>query len=114
MKITSRDCELSSALVQKVRLFTQRQIADHWWDGDMANTRRRLTILRQAGLVQRMAVPARTLPPIEAPVLIWQPGQPIPAFGQIGHTLRERWRAPRRPFGDRVRGHRESSPALRR
>lgn len=91
MPITNRDRELSSALVQKVRLFSQRQIADHWWDGDIANTRRRLKILGRAGLVQRMSVPARTLPPIEAPLAVWQPGSPSPDFAKLGHRLQTRW-----------------------
>ena len=42
LHITNRDREILQALVQKVRLFSQRQIADHWWDGELANARRRL------------------------------------------------------------------------
>lgn len=89
--LTDRDREILLALVQKVRLFALRQIADHWWDGELANTRRRLRTLVQAEWVRRVTVSARTLPPIEAPVVTWQPGHPNPPFGQIAQRLQHRW-----------------------
>lgn len=92
MTLTDRDRDILLALVQKVRLFALRQIADHWWDGESANTRRRLKTLARADLVRRVTVSARTLPPIEAPVVTWQPGHPAPHFGQVAYRLQHRWR----------------------
>jgi hypothetical protein len=89
--LTSRDREILHALVQKVRLFALRQIADHWWDGELANTRRRLKTLARGDLLRRVVVSARTLPPIEAPIVSWQPDQPAPQFGQVAYRLQERW-----------------------
>ena len=42
LHLTGRDRAIVQALVQKVRLFSQRQIVDHWWNGELANSRRRL------------------------------------------------------------------------
>ena len=47
--LTNRDPEILQALVQKVRLFSHRQIADHWWNGELANARRRLKRLANSG-----------------------------------------------------------------
>jgi len=38
--LTDRNLDVVSALTQKVRLFSLRQIAAAWWDGELANTRR--------------------------------------------------------------------------
>ena len=46
--LTQRDIEILLALVQKVRIFSLRQIARHWWHGEMANARRRLNLLAGA------------------------------------------------------------------
>jgi hypothetical protein len=89
--LTERDRDILLALVQKVRLLALRQIADHWWDGELANARRRLKALARVDLVRRITVSARTLPPIEAPVATWQPGHSIPHFGQIAYRLQNRW-----------------------
>lgn len=88
---TSRDQEILTALVQKVRLFSLRQIAAHWWDGEVANARRRLKVLMGVDLLQRITVRARTLPPLQAPVAAWDPGRPAVDFGQIAHRLQSRW-----------------------
>ncbi len=42
LHLTPRDRAIVQSLVQKVRLFSQRQIVDHWWNGELANSRRRL------------------------------------------------------------------------
>jgi len=91
LALTARDEELLEALVEKVRLFSQRQIAEHWWDGETANTRRRLKTLERAGLIKRLIVPARTLPPLETPIVLWQPEQPPPDCGQVAYRLQQRW-----------------------
>ncbi|MHC4880742.1 MAG: hypothetical protein ACYTGL_30175 [Planctomycetota bacterium] len=92
---TSRDSEILSALTQKVRLFTLRQITTHWWNGELANARRRLRVLAEVQLVQRATVRARTLPPLERPVAEWLPGRQSPDFGTIAQILQARWH--RRP-----------------
>ena len=89
--ITDRDRAILQALVLKVRLFSQRQIAKAWFSGEIANARRRLKALAAAGLLHRMTVHARTLPPIEKPVASWQPGKTPPEFGKTAHRLQERW-----------------------
>ena len=89
--LTDRDYDIVSALTQKVRLFSLRQLAAAWWDGELANTRRRLNVLVSIRLVQRISVRARSLPALTAPVAAWQPQQPAPDFGHIAHQLQDRW-----------------------
>jgi hypothetical protein len=89
--LTGRDQEILLALVQQVRLFSLRQIAEHWFGGEIANTRRRLKALARVDLVRRATVSARTLPPIHNPLAAWRPAQPTPHFGQVSYQLRERW-----------------------
>ena len=80
------------ALTQKVRLFSLRQIATHWWRGELANARRRLRQLTAAGLIARLTVAARPLPPIVRPLVVWKPDQVQPAFGELAQRLAGRWR----------------------
>jgi hypothetical protein len=78
--LTSRDAEIIQALVQKVRLFGLRQIAEHWWHGELANARR------------------RPVPPLDSPLVNWRPGEPAPDFGQVAYRCRQRWHMrPTRP-----------------
>jgi hypothetical protein len=81
LHLTLRDKALLQALAQKVRLFSQRQIADHWWDGELANSRRRLRRLADRGLVQRITVFARPIPVLASPLASWRPGDSAPHFG---------------------------------
>jgi hypothetical protein len=96
--ITGRDREIVQALVQKVRLFSQRQIVDYWWNGEQPNARRRLRRLAECGLIIRMTVQARSALPIKSPLASWQPGEPAPDFGQVAYRCQQRWRhRPTRP-----------------
>jgi hypothetical protein len=98
LHITSRDHEILLGLVRKVRLFSQRQIADHWFGGELVNARRRLGRLAQRALLARLNVQARPAPPIDAPLVSWQPQDPAPDFGQIAYRCQQRWRhRPTRP-----------------
>lgn len=90
-RMTDRDQEILQALSIKVRLFSQTQIADHWFEGDKANTRRRLRQLADEGLVTRVMVRARTLPDLTRPVITWRPGDQVPDFGRASYALRGRW-----------------------
>jgi hypothetical protein len=92
VSLTPRDHELLLGLVQKVRLFSLRQIASHWWDNEVANTRRRLKTLASSALISHLTVAARTLPPIETPLAVWQPAQPAPDMGKLSYQLQSRWR----------------------
>jgi hypothetical protein len=91
LSLTRRDAEVVQALVQKVRLFSQRQLAAAWWHGDMGNARRRLGQLRWAELVERIDVQARTLGCMSQPLVVWQPGQMAPNFGQVAYQCQSRW-----------------------
>lgn len=88
--LTNRDSQIIEALTQKVRLFAQRQIAEHWFGGEMVNARRRLKRLAAIGLVTRLSVQARPLPPLERPLACWRPGEPEPDFGAIAYRCQER------------------------
>jgi hypothetical protein len=67
IRLTERDEDIARCLAVYVRLLSQRQASDHWFDGDDSNARRRLSHLQRLGLVRKVGVRARTLPPIQAP-----------------------------------------------
>jgi len=87
LHLTGRDKAIVQALVQKVRLFSQRQIVDHWWNGELANSRRRLKRLADRNSLQRTFVVARPAPIFESPLVTWQPGDAAPDFGKIGNSV---------------------------
>ena len=93
LHLTARDREIVQALVQKVRLFSQRQIVDHWWNGEQANSRRRLKRLADRNLLQRTFVTARPTPAFESPLITWRPGDAAPDFGKIAYRCQARWRS---------------------
>ena len=96
--LTQRDSAMLVALAQKVRLFSLRQITDHWWSGEIANARRRLRQLVGADLIARIEIQARTLPRLDRPVATWRPSAPVPNFGAVSHQLQSRWQSlPVRP-----------------
>jgi hypothetical protein len=87
-----RDREILTALTQKVRLIGFRQLANHHFGGDPANTRRRLRILQAAGLIVRATVMARSIPILLQPVWAWSPGDSVPDMGIIANRVQSRWR----------------------
>lgn len=89
--MTDRDQEILQALSINVRLFSQTQIADHWFEGDKANTRRRLRQLIEQELIIGVTARARTLPDLTQPVITWRPGDQTPDFGKASYSLRGRW-----------------------
>ena len=93
LPLTQRDFALLIALVQNVRLFSLRQVTDHWWSGETANARRRLRQLADADLVARVEVQARTLPELERPVIAWRPSADVPNFDAVSHQLQKRWQS---------------------
>ncbi|MCP4787145.1 MAG: hypothetical protein GY903_21015 [Fuerstiella sp.] len=92
IQVTERDEKILMALVLKVRLFSQRQIANHWWNGDVANARRRLRQLTADHLVSRVTVPVRALSPLTKPMLCWEPGDARPNADSIAYRLKRRLR----------------------
>lgn len=95
LHLTDRDHDLLQALVRQVRLFAQRQIADHWWAGELPNARRRLKRLAAEDLLTSTTVLARTLPVPESPLASWRPGDSAPDAGAVAYRCQDRWR--RRP-----------------
>ena len=93
LHLTPRDLAVVQALVQKVRLFSQRQIVNHWWNGELANSRRRLKRLADRNLLQRISVMARPAPAFESPLITWRPGDAAPDFGKIAYRCHARWRS---------------------
>lgn len=91
MRLTERDEEMLHALVTKVRLFSLRQIADHWWFGDVPNARRRIKLMDSEGFVERISVRSRSLPDFSHPVSSWKPGDAEPGHGAVAHALQSRW-----------------------
>ncbi|MBL8826765.1 MAG: hypothetical protein JNM18_07240 [Planctomycetaceae bacterium] len=92
LRLTERDREIVQCLVQKVRLLSQRQLAHHWWEGDLANMRRRMNQLVDQGLVTRITVQARPLPELQQPLASWRVGDAPPDFGQVAFRCQDRWR----------------------
>lgn len=92
LRITDRDTEILRALAVHIRLFSQRQIADHWFEGEVSNARRRMRQLVRDGLVHRLTVLARPVPELARPVVRWRPGEPEPNLSQASYTFRSRWR----------------------
>ncbi|MCA9078702.1 MAG: hypothetical protein KDA93_27000 [Planctomycetaceae bacterium] len=92
LRLRQRDMVLLEALALRVRVLGQRQAADAFWSGHIANTRRRLLQLVEAGMLSRAIVPAQPLPEIIQPIVRWQPGQPMPDANQVAFQLQQRWR----------------------
>ena len=92
LQLRQRDMVVLEALALRVRVLGQRQAADAFWSGHIANTRRRLQQLVTEGLLTRAFVPARPLPEILQPIVRWQPGQPMPDANRISNQLQSRWK----------------------
>lgn len=92
LHLTNRDQEILHAVALQVRLLNLRQLAETWWNGDLPNARRRLKRLVHAGLLTSVIVPARALPPLEAPLVRWNLGDPKPEFGSVAYRCQDRWR----------------------
>lgn len=91
LRLSDRDTEIVKCLVQKVRLLSQRQLAQHWFDGDPANMRRRMSRLVEHDLVARLTVQARPLPELAQPLASWRIGDAAPDVGQVAHRCQSRW-----------------------
>lgn len=92
LRFRERDLTLLEALALRVRLIGQRQLADVFWQGHIANARRRMSQLAGIGMVTRCVVNAQPLPDLSEPVVRWQPGQPQPAPDRVAFQLQSRWK----------------------
>ena len=92
LQLRQRDEVLLEALALRVRVLGQRQAADAFWSSHVANARRRLQQLANAGMLSRAIVPAQPLPELIQPIIRWQPGQPMPDANQVAFQLQNRWR----------------------
>ena len=92
LRLSQRDLLLLEALALRVRLIGQRQMAEAFWTGHLANARRRLGRLVSEGMLARQVLPARPLPELTEPVARWQPGQTIPNPDAIAFQLQSRWK----------------------
>jgi hypothetical protein len=90
--VTDRDEELLKTLTTKVRLFSLRQISNLWWNGDLANSRRRLRQLMDAELLLSAKVLARPILQLDGPVVAWRPGDVNPDCGKIANFCQSRIR----------------------
>lgn len=98
LSITSRDEEFHLALALKVRLLSLRQIADHWFNGDQTNARRRMKQHIAADLIQRVEVQAKPLPELVKPVATWRSGDVALDYEAVAYQLQVRWKStPVRP-----------------
>lgn len=97
MSLTDRDSEILVSLSRKIRLLSLDQIADHWWHdcgGPEVAAKRSLKRLVKSGLLKPYRILARPLPPLEEPVVTWEPGEARPRPGAVSWKLQHRWTAP--------------------
>ena len=94
--LTQRDECILKCLVMCVRILSLRQMAVHWWNGEMANARRRMKQLAEVRLVAAIEVLARPISSLDGPVTCWWPGSPEPDFGALSYLFQNRLRRP--PF----------------
>ena len=99
MRLVPRDDEILRTLALRLRLLSLGQVASTWWgpgERGLVNARRRLAMLAGAGLLRRLRVQVRPLPPLDGPAIAWRPSDPEPDFGAAAWRLQSRWKeAPR-------------------
>ena len=100
IELTNRDRRILDVLTVRVRLLSLSQIARSFWPearAPIASARKRMTLLEQAGLVDRLTVLARPELALSAPIMKWAPGAQSPNFGSIAFQLQNRWKRPPAP-----------------
>lgn len=94
MLLTSRDDDIVLTVTKKVRLLDDEQLASTWWSttrSGRTEARRRANQLVAAGLLRRLVVLSRPLPPLNAPVITWDPQRPKPDFARAANVFQGRW-----------------------
>ncbi len=88
--------ELIDLLTRRVRVMTLAQIANALCGGG-ADAEALARELEEEGMIERQTVLARPALPCTSPVLVWRPGDELPAFGKTAYRLKARWRKPVEP-----------------
>ena len=97
MLLTPRDSEILSTLTWKARLLNIEQLATTWWNAGRSGrieARRRADRLIAAGLLRKLVVLSRPLPPLEKPVIVCEMFGPTVNFRRVAQLLQKRWSAP--------------------
>jgi hypothetical protein len=98
--LTPRDEDILLTLTEKGRLLDKELLALIWWSVSRSGrieARRRAEKLVAVGLLRRLIVLTRPLPPLDAPVLAWDPSCPSrPDFARAAGVFRSRWSKPPR------------------
>jgi len=92
-----RDRLILDTLTRRVRALSIGQVARTFWEGTNSAQRsaaRRVGELEVAGLLEQHVVLAHPELELDAPILVWRPGNPTPEFGKIAYCLKSRWRHP--------------------
>ena len=89
--LRKRDFAIIAILAEKVRFLSLRQIASTFFSNDIANTVRRLDVLEERGFLVSHRLNSRTPPPVEKPLVVWNPGQDQPRFTGVAYQLTKRW-----------------------
>ena len=92
LRLRHRDMILLEALALRIRLISQKQAAEAFWECHIPNARRRLKQLAVAEFLQRASAPAQPLPEMVQPVVRWQPGQEPPNANRVSYRLKQRWK----------------------
>ena len=92
LRLRNRDMVLLEALALRIRIISQKQAAEAFWECHIPNARRRLKQLTGAGFLKRASAPAQPLPEMIQPILRWQPGQDFPNANRVSHRLKQRWK----------------------
>lgn len=95
MMLIERDLQIADVLACRVRVMEFRQIAAVWWDGNETATRRRLTALVNAGVIDRTV--ANVCPRGNRPRFTWSAGDRTPDIDSLREHTRRQWLKPTRP-----------------
>ncbi len=97
VSLTGRDRLILDTLVRRIRVLSVRQIATHWWPGQVSGRRlalRRLSKLEMAGWLERYRLMARPELDLDGPLAVWTTREPMPNFDALAYQLRSRWCEP--------------------
>lgn len=94
LRLTTRDEGILDTLTQRVRVLSIGQIVRTWWPEQRRgeeSAASRLQALADAGFIMRIVEWAHPELSLDAPALIWRPGEEVPNLGQVSYRLRSRW-----------------------
>jgi hypothetical protein len=85
MIITKNDEAFLTMLALKTRTASLKQAAN------MGISARRVALLEREGLIETYTLLAAEPAPAPRPLVVWQPGDPVPDFGHLAYLLQTRW-----------------------